>query len=338
MGIAQLGAARSAGHGADGSLAIEAMPVVGLVKTHPLDELVTDSAAGATAFATGAKTRNGRVAMTAANEALETILEAARARGLGTGIVVTSTITHATPACFAAHVPHRSDETGIARQLVGSGIDVLLGGGRAFFVPASTPGSRRKDALDLLRQAEAQGYHVIATAAELMAVAAAPVLGLFAPEALPPPDAVTPSLEQMTRRALALLGRAGRGFVLMVEGSQIDWGGHANDLGRVVSQTLEFDAAVAAGLEFAAAHGDTLVVVTADHETGGLALIGGSTGTATPTVGWASVWHTAVDVPLFAAGPGAAGFAGVIDNAEVGRRLAAAMGLGPLPRLLDTTP
>ncbi len=329
MGLAHVTTARLALAGPDGTLAMDGMPVTGLVRTSPTDAVVTDSAAAATALATGTRTRNGRIGSDPDGRPLTTLLEAAAGAGRATGLVVTSTITHATPASFAAHAEDRADEGSIAVQLVGSGVDVLVGGGRAWFQPGSTPGSRRTDDRDLLAAAAAAGYTVVATEAELAAATGPRILGLLAPEGIRTGAADAPALPSLTRAVLDRLAAAPRGFVLMVEGSQIDWAGHANDLPALVDRMREFDATVAVALAFARERGDTLVVVTADHETGGLAVTGGAPPAVAPApAAWSTHSHTAQDVPLYAEGPGAARFTGSVDNAEVGRRLAGALGLG----------
>ncbi len=389
------------------ALALDAIQT-GAVRTGSASSRVTDSAAGATAYACGAKTYNGAIAVDTAGRPLATLLEAAKARGMATGLVVTSRITHATPAAFAAHVPQRAMESEIAAQMLAQRIDVLLGGGWSYFLPTSE-GGRRQDGRNLLREAEAMGYQVVRAAADFRQGLRRPVLGLFGSDHLPyeidrNPEEV-PSLAEMTRVALELLADDPDGFFLMVESSRIDHAGHVNDAAAHVREVLAYDEAVAVALDFARRNGQTLVVSVADHETGGLSLGRNVDGRgvydwhpevlarvqasyerllpalrrsprpdsllqvwlgldslraderarvaqamAEPAawpevvteligrraiVGWTSNGHTAVDVNLYAFGPGAERLVGSFENDEIGRLLAELMGFD-LPALTET--
>ena len=247
--------------------------VRGLVATASTDSRVTDSAAAATAYACGARSYNGAIAVLPDGSPCRTVLETAEARGLATGLVATSKITHATPAAFAAHVPQRSQEDEIAVQMAASGVDVLLGGGRALFVD-------RDDGRDLASELAAAGYAVALDRDGFDALDAAPAVALLAPRPLAHEvdrdPAEQPSLAEMTATALDLLAgsRDGgeNGFFLMVEGSRIDHAAHRNDAVGHAHDILAFDAASEVALDFARRDGNTLVVVTADHETGGVTL------------------------------------------------------------------
>ncbi len=290
-GPATLALARMvAGH----PLALDGM-LVGAALTHSSDARVTDSGAAATALATGHKTYNGGISEDTLHLALGTLLEAAEAKGLATGLVATSRITHATPAAFAAHVDQRASEDLIAAQMLEQGIEVLLGGGRSRFVPEAAGGERR-DGRDLLAESRARGVEVLVDREGLERAArvaapvvslhvgrhaaaapgARPLLGLFAMDhmeyALDQDSLSQPRLLEMTEAALARLSRAPRGFFLMVEGSRIDHAAHDNDAPATVREALEYDDAVRAVLEFARNDGRTLVISCADHETGGLTL------------------------------------------------------------------
>jgi alkaline phosphatase len=327
MGLAQVVAARQIAAGPDGALHLERLPVLGLVRTHSADDLVTDSAAAATALACGVKTANGAVGVDAGERPVTSLFEAAAAAGLRRGVVATSSLTHATPAAFYAHAGSRRRQLAIAVQLLRTRPEVALGGGRAYFLPAGR-GGLRTDGRDLLAEARAAGYALVRTAGALEATRAERVLGLFQEKALTtrPPE---PSLAALTRAALRLLARDGAGFLLLVEGSQIDWACHDNDAAGLVRQTLLFDQAVAAAVAFARRDGRTLVIVTADHECGGL-IIDEREDDGDVDLDWASGDHTAVDVPLWAWGPGAERFAGALDNTEVAVRLAALLELADL--------
>lgn len=275
---------------------MNSMPVVGMMSTEPAPSRpdrvdVTDSAAAATALACGIKTYNEAISVDNARHPVPTILEAAKTAGKATGLVVTCQVNHATPACFAAHDSTRENYDAIAVDYLTSRPDVILGGGTDYFLPAGQGGARA-DGRNLEAEFASAGYRVVHTASELKASTSTPLLGLFAPKGMAPvldrdlprdgalsednraphPAEVQPTLAEETARALELLSRDPDGFFLMVEGSQIDWGCHANDGGYAQGELRGFDEAVAAVREFAARDQHTLVVVLADHETGGLAL------------------------------------------------------------------
>ena len=251
-------------------LAVEQFPVMGLVDTRSSDNKITDSAAAGTAYSAGVRTFNGAIGVDPDSNSVTTVLEAAQSRGLATGLVATSSITHATPAAFASHVPDRDMAWEIARQIAYADVDVILAGGRRFFDP-----TRRPDSLDL-HSYVADRYSYIETAAEL----ANPqtderhkLFGLFAEEHMPAEPQRSPTLPQMTRAALEVLDHDPDGFFLMVEGSQPDWRGHDKEpLSAIVAEMLDLDKAVGVALEYQSRHPETLIVVTADHETGGLAI------------------------------------------------------------------
>jgi alkaline phosphatase len=330
MGAAQVDAARIKAVGANGRLHIERMPVTGLVKTYSLNNLVTDSAAAGTALATGFKANNGQISVSAEGKNLRTILEAARDKGFSTGLVVTSTITHATPAAFGSHVGSRSNETDIAPMLLANKINVLLGGGRKYFLPQSTEKSARKDSRDLIAEAQSAGYSFVQTKEELQSAKAPYVLGLFNLDYLTT-ESPEPSLAEMTSKAIELLNRNKKGFILMVEGSQIDWAGHENDPDKNIRQTLLFDKAVKAAIDFAVPNKKTLVVVTADHETGGMAINNGSLDGTRLEIGWTTKGHSGVKVPLYAFGPRALLFTGVYDNTSIPAFIAGCLKLKRFP-------
>lgn len=326
MGLAQINAARWTARQQKKTLNIDTLPVTGLMNTHSLDKLVTDSAAAATAMATGYKTDNHMVAVEPDGEPIKTILEAAEEKGIATGMAVTSSITHATPAAFATHVEHREEQTLIAAQLLDSKVDVLLGGGWAYFIPASMKDSERRDNRDLLSEAQAKGYTVLKHREELLANSDDKVLGLFARDGLGT-SSVEPHITEMTQAALDKLSRNNNGFILMVEGSQIDWGGHHEDLDEMIEQTLLFDQAVGTALTFAKNNPGTLLIVTGDHETGGLVIKKGKLDGSKLKMEITTDKHTPIDIPVYAYGPNANNFTGVYDNTAIATKIAAFMGL-----------
>ncbi|MFH1605249.1 MAG: alkaline phosphatase [Pseudomonadota bacterium] len=264
------------------------------------DALVTESAAAATQIACGVKVPARAVGMgTDGKTPCRTILELAREHGMATGLVTNSGLTDATPAAFSAHVEDRGDEPAVAKQQIGTGIEMLLGGRRRYFLPPST-GGVRKDGRDLLQEARANRYQVVQTAAELKRSAGAKVLGLFSMGnmALEIDRANTeePSLAEMTTVALRALSENPRGFFAMIEGGRIDHAAHANDATATVRDVVAFDEAVGVALEFLRRNADTLLIVTADHETGGMALIGDGSGGG---IDFAAMAKTRVSIETF---------------------------------------
>ncbi|WP_066186160.1 MULTISPECIES: alkaline phosphatase [Gracilibacillus] len=260
----------------------------GMFSTHSADSNITDSAAAGTAMSTGVKTNNGTIGIDPEGNTQQTILEASKDQGMSTGLVATSTITHATPAAFGAHVDDRNNETEIARQLIDNEIDVLLGGGKNNFLPESEGGNQEE--AHVLQQAEEQGYQLVENRNQLMEadidVNNERMLGLFADEALSPElhrdTEEEPSLAEMTQISIDTLKKDEDGFFLMVEGSQIDWAGHDNDAAWAMTDVAAFEAAVQAAIDFAEKDGNTLVVVGGDHETGGMTAGANGSGTANP--------------------------------------------------------
>ena len=240
--------------------------------TYSANNEVTDSAAGATALATGHKTNNGYLSISPSGEKLTTILELAKKQGMKTGLVATSTITHATPAAFAAHRISRNDEVGVALDFLENKVDLLLGGGRNVFLPTDQ-GGKRTDGRNLVAEFQALGYIYVENGSQLNQLSSLPALCLLADDGFPyaiENDGSVPTMREMTQKALELLSQSETGFFLMVEGSQIDWACHANEPAAALYEVAAFDEAVAAALEFLADNPDTLIVVCADHETGGL--------------------------------------------------------------------
>ncbi|OLS35650.1 alkaline phosphatase [Alkalihalophilus pseudofirmus] len=251
--------------------------LVGMMKTNSADNWVTDSAAAGTAMATGSKTNNGMVSVSPEGEILETVLEAASDAGKSTGLVATSTITHATPAVFGSHVESRGSEADIALQLIND-VDVMLGGGKSNFLPKEENGNQAER--NLVEEAKSNGYQFVETKEELLAMNGKQdkVLGLFADGGMAPEldrdHTEEPSLADMTTAALHSLSNNKKGFFLMVEGSQIDWAGHAHDAAWAMKDSEAFEMAVEEALEFAKKDGKTLVVVAGDHDTGGMSVGG----------------------------------------------------------------
>lgn len=239
---------------------------------------VTDSASAGTAFATGHKTYNAGISVS--NEDISkpfaSIIEAAEKLGKATGLVTTARITHATPAVYASHVRNRDNESAIATQYLKDGdVDVLFGGGKQFFVTKAEKGKRTDQ--NIIPAFEQKGYKVVYDKQGLQSLDAksGKALGLFGSshvDYVPDRTDAIPSLAEMTKKAIDILSTNDKGFTMMIEGGRIDHAGHANDLPTTIQETLDFDAAVKVAMDFAKKDGNTSVVITADHETGGLSL------------------------------------------------------------------
>lgn len=310
MGPAQV----TAGKIAKGTLEMERCPVTALVTTWAADYLVTDSAAGGTAMSTGVKTKNGMIALDPSGTRLKTVLEFAKEKGKSSGLVATSAVTHATPASFAAHVLSRNQYEEIARQLSVSDVDVLFGGGLAHFSSTNEPPCLPDLEARMTVAKTTEAFRALGTPEKAAA--------LLYPGHPPVAAKRSVPLAELTAKAIEILSLDEDGFFLMVEGSQIDWMGHNNDGTNLVAEVVDFDNAVGVGLDFAEQAGETLVIVTADHETGGFAVLGGSVEMQTvDKTGFVHGGHTASMVPLFAFGPGSEDFGGILDNTDIGKRM-----------------
>jgi len=318
MGVGHI----TAGKIARGNINLERFSVMGLVTTHSASQLITESAAAATALATGYKTNNRAISVSLEKTPLKTLFEYAKEQDKSIGVVVTSSVTNATPAAFMAHADDRRQQDDIAEQIANSSIDVLIGGGWAYFVPAANIGSKRKDQKNLLKQLEAR-MPLILTDDKLSAhVDARKLAALLSPGSLPKAADRDYSLARLTRTAIHILSKSRNGFVLMVEGSQIDWAAHDHDQQNLIEELIDFDDAVGAGLDFAQKNRRTLIVVTADHETGGVTVHDGSVqNRQVDSTAFTTTGHTAAMVPLFAYGPASTRFSGIQDNARVGKTL-----------------
>ena len=322
MGAGQVTLGRLSAQAENKILNLDSIKVEAQVQTKAANSPVTDSAAAGTSLATGWKTNNGMVSVLPDGTPVSTFLEMAQQSKKSTGLVTTTVVTDATPAVFAAHVNGRGEMAEIADQMMAHRINVLLGGGRAYFLPKSQAGSKRKDESDLLGGAKKSGYSVVGTREELMQVRSGNLLGLFELEGLTT-VAPEPTLAELAEKAIQLLSANKNGFFLMVEGGEIDHMAHNGDAPGVVKQFRDFDAAIGVALAFARKNKNTLVIVTADHETGGLAVLPPPRGSSEP---WSAVWavkgHSGNIVPLLAEGPGASGFGGVLDNTDIPKIMA----------------
>ncbi len=288
----------------------ERFKTIGLIKTSSASSLITDSAAGATAFSTGRKTYNGSIAVDTDSIPLPTILEDLQKKGFETGLIATSTITHATPASFYAHQKWRKMELEIAEDLTTANVNFFAGGGRSFF-------ENREDGKNLVKTLEDQGYVMQLDRLDpSKKMRKSKKYGyLLADEGMPRLiDGRGPFLYDATKLGLKKLSKSKGGFFLMIEGSQVDWGGHANDADYLISELIDFDTVIGQVLDYAEKDGNTLVIVTADHETGGFTLASeeGNYNKIKPS--FSTGGHSATMVPVFAYGPGASSFAGIYEN------------------------
>ena len=307
MGVTQVFAGLTANKG---RLFLENCKHIGFSKTQSSDNYITDSAAGGTALSTGVKTYNGAIGVDASGKPVKTILEEASEKGLATGLVSTSAITHATPASFIAHQASRSSYEDIAADFLKSNIDVFIGGGLDHF-------NKRKDSINLVKELQNKGYKVETEISKIKKVKNGKLAGLTAEVHNGRTAERADMLPVATETALTILNKNEKGFFLMIEGSQIDWGGHAGSTIYVVEDMLDFDQTIGQALEFAAKNKETLVIITADHETGGMAITGGSMEKGIVQAAFPTGDHTAVMVPVFSYGPGAEEFTGIMENTDI---------------------
>jgi len=316
-------------------LSMDAMPVLGWLNTNSYGGQLTESAASATALATGQKTANGMVAMDIHGNHLKTILEYAQELGMSTGLVSTKFITDATTAAFGAHVEKSAMRSEIASQFLAHRVDVLLGGGESDFLPKGVAGchpemGQRTDERNLILEAIEAGYTVICdkqTFDQLDPQIDSLLLGLFADENMARP--YSPSLAEMTQTAIEVLSLNPNGFFLMVEGATIDIASHFHQTRNVMDDVVGLDQAVQVAMQHAQLDKDMLIIVTADHETGGLRIdlnaseFGNQEGPFRMPDGtefyisWSTGDHTSVKVPVSAYGLGSEKLSGINENTAV---------------------
>lgn len=312
MGLEQISAAWVCN---GGKLNLDNFTNVGIQRTYSANKLVTDSAAAGSALATGQKTNNGMIAMNPDTVAVKSLAEEAMEKGKRAGAAVTCRVTDATPAVFFSHAPSRKLMDDIAVQMTNSGLYFLSGGGTKYW-------SGREDGVDLVGQAEAMGYTYVETKEEMMAVEEGPVIALMDEYELQPALDRGDILPSSVQKALQVLDNK-KGFFLMIEGSMIDDGGHDNKAGKTMEEIFDFDRTLGLVLEWAEKDGQTLVIVTADHATGGMTLLGGSIDGQRIRVNYSTTGHNGVALPVFAWGPHAEDFVGIYENAELSDKIRA---------------
>ena len=344
MSISQVSSYRLIKGGPNERLAVDKFPISGIVLTHSEDAVVTDSASSATAYSTGFKTNNGALGLDKDLNVLENLTEKIHTYGYVSSLISTSEITHATPAAFASHVDLRWKTDEISKQMIDSDVMTILGGGRHFFLPEDM-GGKRDDGLNLYEQVEST--QTLLTHKDQLndesLTSSKKVIGLFADEHIrdiekPDNHPSEPSTKDMLdfaiKRSESFMEGGCKGSFIMVEGSQVDWAGHANNIDYLVREMQDFEEAVQMAKSYAEQDNETLVIVTADHETGGLLIepfkptqytapevkFSFNTG-----IGYGS--HTGVPVPIYAYGPGSENFTGTMDNTDVYRAMVAALDL-----------
>jgi alkaline phosphatase len=322
MGLTQISAAM---YSNNNRLALAKFPVIGFHKSHAANELITDSAAGGTAIACGIKTNNGNIGTDENGLPTVSILEELDSMNFSTGMIVTSTIVHATPAAFAAHQARREMYEEIALDYLNANVDLLIGGGRQYFQ------NREMDDRDLINEFEKKGYVVMDQLYTTMNKIKWPIdKNLLYFTADKQPLTVSGGRDYLSfavRQGVQYLEqKSNKGFFLLVEGSQIDWMNHANDGRGVVMETLDFDRAIWEAIQYANRKGNTLVLVTADHESGGMSIEADSRMNKLE-YGFTTNGHTAAMIPVFAYGPGSTLFRGIYENTSIYHKMRAALGL-----------
>ncbi len=307
MGLAQISAARTVNAN---KLNILRCKYIGMQSTQAADKYVTDSGAAATAMACGQKANYYTLGIDVNGDPLTSILEIAEKHNLSTALITTTQIVHATPAGFYAHQEDRFQYEKIALEMITCGVDFFLGGGEKYF-------DQRTDGLNLVDSLTMKGYKIYNDISSIQS--SDKQVGVFIADDIPSTylngrgDVLPNSLDV----ALPLLSENKKGFFVMLEGGQIDWACEDNDQDYLLSEMLDFDRAVGKALDFAEKDGNTLVVITGDHETGGYSIVDGSEENHTVTGGFYTYQHTGIMVPVFAFGPGAEEFTGTYENTEI---------------------
>ncbi len=293
-----------------GKLYLDNCPTIGLSKTYCADRLITDSGAGGTAIATGKKTNYHSVGVDIYGNPLETLIDVAAQQGKSTGVVVTCRLNDATPADFCCHNTDREASYDIAADYVDCGADFVFGGGSKYF-------ENRPDGRNLFNELQTKGYQVSHSWNELAGIRTGKVFCVTDSLDTPVPAERGDLLARASMKAIDLLSQNKEGFFLMIEGSQLDDYGHFNDLDMLMQEVHDFDRTIGKVLEWAANDEETLVVITADHETGGLTLIDGNIEEGRIVCKFSTGGHSGVMVPVYAFGPGHTEFTGIFENTDI---------------------
>ena len=303
-----------------GQLWLENAQYTGLSKTWCTNRLVCDSGSGGTALATGQKTCYHAVGTDPQGNPLTTLCDLAKAKGKSAGIAVTCRLWDATPCDFSCHNLDRDKEQELIGDYPTSGLDYAFGGGAKYF-------TNRADGRDIFKELEANGYHVSRTWDDLAAWKSGKVFAVPYDVDTPLPDERGDLLARASLKGIELLNQNRNGFFMMVEGSQLDDYGHFNQLDLLMKETLDFDQTIGKMMKWAAQDGETLIVVTADHETGGLTLVDGNKDEGKVTCCFSTKSHSGVMVPVYAFGPGSELFSGIMENTDIFKKIKALMKL-----------
>ena len=293
-----------------GKLWLENAQYTGLSKTWCSNRLITDSGSGGTSLATGHKTIYHAVGVDPEGKPLTTLVDVAKGLGKDAGLAVTCRLWDATPCDFCGHNIDRNNEQELIGDYPDSGIDFVFGGGAKYF-------TNRKDGRDIFDELQQKGYHVSRTWDDLEKWNTSKVFCVPFDVDTPLPDERGDLLARAAMMGISLMNQNKHGFFMMIEGSQLDDYGHFNQLDLLMKETLDFDQTIGKVMKWAAEDGETLVVVTADHETGGLTLVGGDKAEGKVECCFSTKDHSGAMVPVYAFGPGSENFSGIMENTDI---------------------
>jgi alkaline phosphatase len=319
MGLTQISTAWVANRG---DLNLTKMPSTGLARTYAANKLITDSGAAGTAMATGQKTTYHSVGVDVNGNALPSLTDLANAKGLSTAVVVTCGLTDATPAAFCANNADRNMEEELAADFLDCNVDFILGGGRDKF-------NKRADGRDLMKEMEEKGYQVTRSWDETSRINSGKVFAVLEDGQLPMAEKRGEIWQHASLKAIEMLSKNEKGFFAMLEGSRIDDCGHWHDIPKLMSEIFDFDQTIGKVLQWAEKDGETLVIVLADHETGGLTLLDGSIENGIVTGHFSTGGHSDIMVPVFAYGPQSEQFVGVYENTEIFKKISEILNILP---------
>lgn len=298
-----------------GKLWLENAQATGLSKTWAVKKLVTDSGSGGTSLATGVKTVYHAVGVDPEGKQLTSLVDVAKELGKDAGMAVTCRLWDATPCDFFCHNIDRDKEEELVGDYPTSGVDFVFGGGAQKF-------TNRKDGRDIFKELQKKGYHVSRTLDDFFAYDKnSRIFAVPYDKDTPLPDERGDLLARASMKGISLMNQNKNGFFMMIEGSQLDDYGHFNQLDLLMKETLDFDQTVGEVMKWAAKDGETLVVVTADHETGGLTLVNGNKDEGRVECCFSTKDHSGAMVPVYAFGPGAENFTGIFENTDVFKKI-----------------
>ena len=298
-----------------GKLWLENAQATGLSKTWAVKKLVTDSGSGGTSLATGVKTVYHAVGVAPEGKPLTSLVDVAKELGKDAGMAVTCRLWDATPCDFCCHNIDRDKEEELVGDYPTSGVDFVFGGGAQKF-------TNRKDGRDIFKELQKKGYHVSRTLDDFFAYDKnSRIFAVPYDKDTPLPDERGDLLARASMKGISLMNQNKNGFFMMIEGSQLDDYGHFNQLDLLMKETLDFDQTVGEVMKWAAKDGETLVVVTADHETGGLTLVNGNKDEGRVECSFSTKDHSGAMVPVYAFGPGAENFTGIFENTDVFKKI-----------------